>query len=124
MTDSATGKEIENTGKEGREYKLEDYRVSQLDDLLHSKAVLRLAPSYGPPHPPIDYFEVYNVEIPMPRKEPKRIVTHELHVSSLTEETRYPAALLVLMHEIDRIQREASEQGKTVDESLECPHDK
>jgi len=83
---------------------LVDTDVWALNDFLESKAVRRLAEKFGPPHPPVDYFETVTVEIPGGKGNAKKLLTREYYVASLEEKTRYPSALIVLMERIDRIE--------------------
>jgi hypothetical protein len=125
LVDRSTGQEIERAEKsERREYRLEEAEARELAEFLGSKAVLRLGSSYPPPHRPIDYFEVYTVEVVLPNRRTKRIAIREFFVSSLAERTRYPSALIVLMGKIEQVESEAFEKGTPIDTRFDCPHDK
>lgn len=120
LIDKGTGRESRPEYTVSKEYRLEDTDVWDLSSLLESKAVKKLREEFGPPHPPIDYFESTSVEIMERKGKPKRISTREFYVADLEEKTRYPSALIVLMDRIDEIQKEAYEKGKPTQVPTDC----
>lgn len=100
---------------------LADTDVWDLIRFLESKAVRKLAEKFGPPHPPVDYFETVSVEISGSNKgNAKKLTTREYYVASLEEKTRYPSALIVLMERIDRIEEAATAKEKPTEIPADC----
>jgi hypothetical protein len=118
-----TGKETSPEKTVSREYSAPEndlWQIDELDEFLKSKAVLRLAGAFGPPHRPVDFFETSDVEIPRSNLQPKRISVREYYVASLVEKTKYPPALLILMDRIARIKDEAADKGKPAEPPADC----
>lgn len=99
---------------------LEMGTASELSDFVQSRLVRGLTAAFGPPHRPIDYFETDSIEIPLPKGGAKKVSVREFYVASLEEKSRYPAALVVLMQEIDRIESKASADGTPADVPPDC----
>lgn len=99
---------------------LADTDIWDLSRFLESKAVKRLSEKFGPPHPPVDYFERVSLEISGDKGNAKKILTREYYVASLEEKTRYPSALILLMERIDRIEEAAATNGKPAEIPADC----
>jgi hypothetical protein len=120
VIDKTTGKVERSEAVDTRQYKLEDYEVSQLLDFLKSKAVRRLPSSFEPPHRAIDFFEISAVRISTEDGKATEVTVREYYVASLEEKARYPSALIVLMEKIDEIERKSEEKGKPAELSADC----
>ena len=95
----------------------------QLDDFkefLQSKAVWRLKPWFGPPHKAIDFLETSKVKLSLPTGAKKEIQTEEYYVASLTEKTKYPSALILLMDRIAQFENVVAERGTVVSQAIDC----
>ena len=120
LIEKATGNESRAEATDSREHKLEEYEAAGLEDFLRSRAVQRLPESLKPPHRPIDFFETTVVNIPAQKGKPKQITTREYYVASLEEKSRYPPALIVLMEQIEEIERDVEQHGKPADPPTDC----
>ena len=108
---------------EAYEYKLENFSASELPRFVHSSSVTTLADSFDTPHRAVDYLESVNVTIPLADGSKKSINTRQYYVSSLTEKSKYPSALIVLMEKLQELEKQVVEKGKKVEvpaESLRC----
>jgi hypothetical protein len=128
---SAATEETEKNGKRSRsektvtfEYQIPkedlDWKFSEFEDLLRSKSVLDLTTSYGPPHPPTRSVEVSTIQIALPDAKTKTISLRNYYDASLIEMTEYPAALVILMDELARIEDEATKEGKRSETPIDC----
>jgi len=121
---------VDKAGKETRsettvnlEYSLprEDlYRMSELEEFLTSKAVLKLPTTFARPHRPVDFFETSKIQIIHPSGRAKQISVSEYYTASLVEKTRYPSVLLILMDQLARLEDEVTEKGKPAEPSADC----
>lgn len=102
-------------------FQMDETDLWELTEFLNSKPVKRLPAEFKPPHRPIDYFEHISLNIFDSKGRSRQISTREFYVADLVEETRYPSALIVLMHKINDIESEATEKGKPTDIPPDCP---
>jgi len=119
--DDTTGKKIEDRHFEAFEQRLDKLDVFELSQLFQSRKVRSLPERFAPPHRPIDYFETQTVAITAPGRTSKSISTREYYVASLEEKTRYPAALVVLLDQIPKLEEDAAKEGKPISASADCP---
>jgi len=101
-------------------YQLGDGDLSDLAGLLESKPVRGLPENFGPPHKSVDYFERIFVQILNSKGNSKRLSTREYYVANLEEKTRYPSALILLMDQIDQIEKAAAGAGKATNVPTDC----
>jgi hypothetical protein len=120
MVDKDTGKESRPEHTLSVEYHLEDWETSELSSFLQSGVVKKLSDKFDPPHTPIDYFEVVTVRIIGSNGREKQISTREFNVANLEEKSRYPPALIVLMVEINEMEKAANEKGKPAEIPSDC----
>jgi hypothetical protein len=111
LVDKETGLETRPEHTVSVQHHLDKGGIWELSSFLESSVIRGLPEKFGPPHRPIDYFEQISIQIMEPQGSPKLISTREFYVASLEEETHYPSALIVLMHKIDEIEREANSKG-------------
>ena len=120
IVEKETGKKSRPEHTVSTEHHLEETEMWDLSSFLESKVLKKLPEKFGPPHPPIDYFEYISVQITGSQGKPKQISTREFYVASLEEKARYPSALLLLMGKIEEIQREANSKGKPAEIPPDC----
>jgi len=102
--------------------KLEEYEVSQLREFLKTKDFKSLDASFPPPHTPIDYFEATHIEAFENDQLTKAIDVREFRVASMVERQRYPASLLILMNDLEKIEERAV-HGTATDITPACAMD-
>jgi len=121
---------VDKAGKENRaqhevslEFKFPEndaYEISEIEDLLQSKSIGRLASRFGPPHPPVDFFETTRLSMAIAKGRSKTISVRDYYAASLTERAKYPSGLVILMERIARLEDEVSEKGKPAPASSDC----
>jgi hypothetical protein len=120
LVDKETGLETRPEHKVSVQHHLDEGEMWELATFLESRVIRRLPEKFGPPHRPIDYFEDVSIQIMDPNGRVKRIFAREFYVANLEEESRYPSALIVLMHKIDEIEHAAESQGTPTAVPLSC----
>jgi len=96
------------------------WQIGELEDFLKSKAVLRLQPSFEPPHRAVDFVELSTIQVNLPNAKTKTINVREYYAASLIEKTKYPSALVILMDKLARIEDEATRKGKPAERPTDC----
>jgi hypothetical protein len=96
------------------------WQIGELEDFLKSKPVLHLAASFDPPHRPVDFVEVSTIQINLPDAKTKTINVREYYAASLIEKTKYPAALVVLMDKLAKLEDEVTTKGKPSEPPADC----
>ncbi len=119
-----SGKKTRQESSVSLEFKFPDednYRISELVELLQSKSIRRLPGHFGPPHPPVDFIETTALSIPLAKGGARTISAREYYAASLVERVKYPAAMVVLMEQIARLEDLVSEKGKPAPAASDCP---
>lgn len=121
---------VDEAGKESRaerEVNLEftfperdAYKISEIEEVLHSKSIGRLASSFSPPHPPVDFFETTLLSIAIAKGSSKTISVRDYYAASLAERAKYPSGLVILMEQIAHLEDEVSENGKPAPRASDC----
>jgi len=117
------GNIIHPESRASREYRFpesDSWQVNAYIDFLRSKALRRLQSYFPPPHRPVDYFETSTAEVFLPKGKVKRIQAREYFVASLEEKAKYPAALIILMDTLDKLEETVAEKGTPTDSTSGC----
>jgi hypothetical protein len=123
IVDKETGQSSRPEKTVSFEYAIPDrdaWELQELRDFIQSKAVRGLKDSFGPPHTPIDYFENTKVEILLQDGRSKHISTREYYVASYMEKAKYPSALIILMDQINHMESQVEEKGKSSSPPSDC----
>jgi len=118
--DKQTSKETYDEHLVSKEFIFDELDLLDFFAFLKSKPVQKLPETFGPPHTPIDYIEMIALEFTGRKDKLQRISTREFFVTDLEKLARYPAALIVLMHKLDEIERKVSSEGKSVAPPSDC----
>lgn len=95
------------------------WRVKELTEFLESKPVQHLSLKFRPLHRSVDFLEVSMVEFMGPTP-PKQLNVINYYDSSLTERTKYPPALVILMDKLASLEDLASQKGRFTEPPADC----
>jgi hypothetical protein len=118
--DAKTGVESRGEHTFSKLYAFDSLDIEDFFDFLQSKPVEKLAEKFGPPHPPIDFFEFISLEFTGRKGKLQKLSTREFYIADLEEMTHYPSALLVLMQKLDEIEHTVGDKGKPADPPPDC----
>ena len=92
----------------------------EVSDFLKSDMVTALGNQFFVPSAGIDYGEEATIYIEGPDGNEKRISIRDYSTAGLEEKSRLPAALIVLLDKIEKIEKSASLRGKAA--KISCPN--